>query len=63
MADLKERQKYYLELLAVKFNRQDLRPIAKVWGKTGDEAKDDFIHVQTISDGMMMYTYWYIELK
>ena len=63
MADLKERQKYFRELLAAKFNRQDLRPIAKAWGKTGDEAKKDFIHVQTLYDGMIMYTDRYVEMK
>lgn len=63
MADLKERQKYFRELLAAKFNRQDLRPIAKAWGKTGEEARQDFIHVQTLYDGMIMYTDRYVEMK
>lgn len=63
MAELKERQKYFQELLAAKFNRQDLRPIAKAWGKTGEQAKKDFIHVQKLYDGMVMYTDRYVEMK
>ena len=63
MADLKEKQKYFQELLAAKFNRQDLRPIAKAHGRNGDEARTDFIHVQKLYDGMVMYTDRYVEMK
>jgi len=63
MADLKEKQKYFQELLAAKFNKQDLRPIAKSHGRTGDDAKQDFIHVQRLYDGMVMYTDRYVEMK
>lgn len=63
MAELKERQKYFHELLAAKFNRQDLRPIAKAWGRKGEQAEKDFIHVQNLYDGMIMYTDKYVEMK
>ena len=63
MADLKEKQKYFQELLAAKFNKQDLRPIAKSHGRSGDVAKQDFIHVQNLYDGMVMYTDRYVEMK
>lgn len=63
MADLKEKQKYFQELLAAKFNKQDLRPIAKAHGRSGDVAKRDFIHVQRLYDGMVMYTDRYVEMK
>lgn len=63
MADLKEKQKYFQELLAAKFNKQDLRPIAKSHGRTCDDAKQDFIHVQRLYDGMVMYTDRYVEMK
>lgn len=63
MADLKEKQKYFQELLAAKFNKQDLRPIAKAHGRSGDVAKQDFIHVQRLYDGMVMYTDHYVEMK
>ena len=63
MADQKEKQKYFQELLAAKFNRQDLHPIAKAYGRSGDVAKQDFIHVQKLYDGMVMYTDRYVEMK
>lgn len=63
MADLREKQKYFQELLAAKFNKQDLRPIAKSHGRTSDDAKQDFIHVQRLYDGMVMYTDRYVEMK
>lgn len=63
MADLKEKQKYFQELLAAKFNKQDLLPIAKAHGRSGDVAKQDFIHVQRLYDGMVMYTDRYVEMK
>jgi len=61
MAILKDKQKYFLELLAAKFNRQDLSPIAKSWGRTNAEAREDFIHIQKLYDGMVMYTDRYVE--
>ena len=63
MADLKEKQNYFQKLLAANFNKQDLRPIAKAHGRTGDDAKQDFIHIQRLYDGMVMYTDRYVEMK
>ena len=63
MAELKEKQKYFQELLAAKFNRQDLRPIAKAHGRMGDDAQKDFIHIQKLYDGMVMYTDRYVEMQ
>jgi hypothetical protein len=45
MEVLKDKQKYFRELLAAKFNRQDLTPIAKHWGKTNKEAMQDFLFI------------------
>lgn len=61
MATLKDKQKYILELLAAKFNKQDLSQIAKKWGRTNTEAREDFIHIQKLYDGMVMYTDRYVE--
>ena len=60
MEVLKDKQKYFRELLAAKFNRQDLTPIAKHWGKTNKEAMQDFIHIQKLYDGMVMYMERYV---
>lgn len=63
MAVLKDKQKYFQDLLAAKFNRQDLGRIAKAWGRTDEEAKEDFVHVQKLYDGMVMYKQRYVETK
>ena len=51
------------ELLAAEFKKRDQRPIAKAHGRSGDVAKQDFIHVQRLYDGMVMYTDRYVEMK
>jgi hypothetical protein len=38
MAALKDKQKYFQELLAAKFNKEDLSKIAKSWGRTDEES-------------------------
>lgn len=63
MAVLKDKQKYFQDLLAAKFNRQDLSRIAKAWGRTDEEAREDFVHVQKLYDGMVMYKQRYVEAK
>lgn len=63
MADLKDKQKYFQDLLAAKFNKQDLSKIAKAWGRSEDESKQDFLHVQKLYDGMVMYKQRYVESK
>lgn len=63
MAVLKDKQKYFQDLLAAKFNRQDLSRIAKAWGRTDDEAREDFVHVQKLYDGMVMYKQRYVEAR
>jgi len=63
MADLKDKQKYFQDLLAAKFNKQDLSKIAKAWGRSEDESKQDFLHVQKLYDGMVMYKQRYVEAK
>lgn len=63
MAVLKDKQKYFQDLLAAKFNRQDLSKIAKAWGRTDDEAREDFVHVQKLYDGMVMYKQRYVEAR
>ena len=59
----KEKQQYFQALLAAKFNRQDLRKVAKEWGRTTEEARQDFIHVQKFYDGMVMFKDRYVEAK
>ena len=59
----KEKQQYFQALLAAKFNRQDLRKIAKEWGMTTEEARQDFIHVQKLYDGRVMFKDRYVEAK
>ena len=63
MAVLKDKQKYFQDLLAAKFNRQDLSRIAKAWGRTDAEAREDFVHVQKLYDGMVMYKQRYVEAR
>lgn len=63
MAELKDKQQYFQALLAAKFNQQDLGKIARAWGRTDEEAKQDFIHVQKLYDGMIMYKDRYVESK
>lgn len=63
MAELKNKQQYFHALLAAKFNQQDLGKIAKAWGRTDEEARQDFIHVQKLYDGMVMYKDRYVETK
>lgn len=63
MTVLKDKQKYFQDLLAAKFNRQDLSRIAKAWGRTDEEAREDFVHVQKLYDGMVMYKQRYVEAK
>ena len=63
MAALKDKQKYFQELLAAKFNMKDLSKIAKEWGRSDEESKEDFIHVQKLYDGMVMYKNRYVDSK
>ena len=55
-----DRKQYFLSLLAAKFNRQDLSSIAKAWGRSARDARQDFIHIQKLYDGMVMYTERYV---
>ena len=63
MAEKRDKQKYFQELLAAKFNRQDLGSIAKAWGRSAEEARTDFVHIQKLYDGMVMYMERYVEAK
>ena len=63
MAEKRDKQKYFQELLAAKFNRQDLSSIAKAWGRSAEEARTDFVHIQKLYDGMVMYMERYVEAK
>ena len=63
MAELKDKQQYFQALLAAKFNQQDLGKIARAWGRTDEEARQDFIYVQKLYDGMIMYKDRYVESK
>ena len=63
MAEKRDKQKYFQELLAAKFNRQDLGSIAKAWGRNAEEARTDFVHIQKLYDGMVMYMERYVEAK
>ena len=63
MSALKDKQKYFQELLAAKFNKEDLSKIAKSWGRTDEESRQDFIHVQKLYDGMVMYKDRYVDTK
>ena len=56
-----DRKQYFLSLLAAKFNRQDLGSIAKAWGRNAEEARTDFVHIQKLYDGMVMYMERYVE--
>ena len=58
-----DRKQYFLSLLAAKFNRQDLSSIAKAWGRSAEEARTDFVHIQKLYDGMVMYMERYVEAK
>ena len=58
-----DRKHYFLSLLAAKFNRQDLGSIAKAWGRSAEEARTDFVHIQKLYDGMVMYMERYVEAK
>ena len=58
-----DRKQYFLSLLAAKFNRQDLGSIAKAWGRSAEEARTDFVHIQKLYDGMVMYMERYVEAK
>ena len=58
-----DRKQYFLSLLAAKFNRQDLGSIAKAWGRSAGDARQDFIHIQKLYDGMVMYMERYVEAK
>lgn len=55
-----DRKQYFLSLLAAKFNRQDLSSIAKAWGRSARDARQDFIHIQKLYDGMVMYMERYV---
>ena len=55
-----DRKQYFLSLLAAKFNRQDLGSIAKAWGRSARDARQDFIHIQKLYDGMVMYMERYV---
>ena len=63
MAEKRDKQQYFQELLAAKFNRQDLGSIAKAWGRSAEEARTDFVHIQKLYDGMVMYMERYVEAK
>ena len=63
MAEKRDKQQYFQELLAAKFNRQDLSSIAKAWGRNAGAARQDFIHIQKLYDGMVMYMERYVEAK
>ena len=63
MAEKRDKQKYFQELLAAKFNHQDLGSIAKAWGRSAEEARTDFVHIQKLYDGMVMYMERYVEAK
>ena len=55
-----DRKQYFLSLLAAKFNRQDLSSVAKAWGRSARDARQDFIHIQKLYDGMVMYMERYV---
>ena len=55
-----DRKQYFLSLLAAKFNRQNLDGIAKAWGRNASDARQDFIHIQKLYDGMVMYMERYV---
>lgn len=63
MAALKEKQKYFQELLAIKFNKEDRTKIGKYWDRTNEEFRQDFIHVQKLYDGMVVYKDRYVDTK
>lgn len=63
MAGKSDKQQYFQDLLAAKFNRQDLGKVAKAWGRNSAEAQQDFIHIQKLYDGMVMYMERYVETK
>ena len=58
-----DRKQYFQNLLAAKFNHQDLGKIAKAWGRKAADARQDFIHIQKLYDGMVMYMERYVEMK
>lgn len=62
IAVMNEKQKYFRDLLAAKFNREDLDKVAKTWGRTKEQAQQDFIHVQRLHDGMVMYMKKYVDM-
>lgn len=63
MVEMEDKKQYFEALLAAKFNKKDLRKVAKAWGRNDEEAKQDFIHVQKLYDGMIMYKDRYVEAK
>ena len=63
MAGKSDKQQYFQDLLAAKFNRQDLGSIAKAWGRSARDARQDFIHIQKLYDGMVMYMERYVDAK